>query len=59
MEHRFTTLEAEAIWATFLKAYRHQYILSGVKQTRFTEILRGMIDEAEFGRVAAALAPLT
>jgi hypothetical protein len=59
VDRRFTADEEEAIRTTFLKAYRYQYICSGVQQTRFTEILRGMIDETEFGRIAAALASLS
>ena len=44
--------------ATFLEAYRYQYILSGVQKTRFAEILRGMLDETQFERIVQALAPL-
>jgi hypothetical protein len=54
----FSVSEHQAIHVTFLRAYRHQYILSGVKSTRFVEILRGLISDAQFERVAAALAPL-
>lgn len=41
-----------------LQAYRWQYILSGVEETRFTEILGGMITEAQGKRIAEALAPI-
>jgi hypothetical protein len=41
-----------------LKAYRFQYILSGVERTRFPAILRSMLTEEQFQRVVAALAPL-
>ena len=54
----FSTSEQQAIGSTFLRAYRHQYILSGVKSTRFVEILRGLISETQFERVVHALAPL-
>jgi len=54
----FSTPEQDTIRATFLRAYRHQYILSGVKDTRFVEILRGLISAAQFERIAQALAPL-
>jgi len=54
----FSAPEQQVIRSTFLRAYRQQYILSGVKSTRFVEILRGLIDEAQFDRVVQALAPL-
>jgi len=44
--------------ATMLKAYRFQYIVSGVQDERFRKILRGMITEAQFERIAAALGPI-
>ncbi|MFT3923239.1 MAG: diiron oxygenase [Myxococcales bacterium] len=54
----FVAAEQGAVRATFLKAYRYQYILSGVRDTRFPEVLRGLIDAEQFGRVVEALAPL-
>jgi hypothetical protein len=54
----FSASEHKAIHSTFLRAYRYQYILSGVQSTRFVEILRGLISDAQFERVVAALAPL-
>jgi hypothetical protein len=54
----FSALEQAAIRSTFLRAYRHQYILSGVRSTRFVEILRGLISEAQLERIVQALAPL-
>jgi hypothetical protein len=54
----FSAPEREAIRSTFLRAYRHQYIHSGVKSTRFVSILRGLITEAQFERVVHALASL-
>jgi hypothetical protein len=44
--------------ATMLKAYRWQYIGSGVQDERFQKILGGMITEAQMQRIGAALAPL-
>lgn len=49
---------AEAVASTFLRAYRYQYISSGLEHTRFPEILFGMLNEAQKQRVNAALAPL-
>jgi hypothetical protein len=54
----FSAAEQEAIRSTFLRAYRHQYIHSGVKSTRFVEILRALISEAQFERIVHALASL-
>jgi hypothetical protein len=54
----FTAEETARIGATFLTAYRQQYILSGVERTRFPVILRGLIPESEFFRVLNALTPL-
>ena len=50
--------ERETIGASFLKAYRYQYITSGLQMTRFAEVLRGLITEPQRARVDAALAPL-
>jgi hypothetical protein len=44
--------------ATVLKAYRGQYIVSGVQDPRFIGILREMITEAQMQRIGAALAPI-
>jgi len=41
-----------------LRAYRWQYILSGVEQKRFQKVLRAMITEEQMRRIEAALAPL-
>ena len=49
--------EAEKIRATFLAAYRWQYIVSGV-QGRFSEVLGRLITPAQFERIGAALAPI-
>ena len=41
-----------------LRAYRWQYILSGVEERRFQRVLRAMITGEQMGRIEAALAPL-
>jgi hypothetical protein len=41
-----------------LKAYRWQYIVSGVKHGRFVTMLNSMITPAQAERVGTALAPL-
>ena len=50
--------EADAVRATFLAAYRWQYIVSGVQDERFRKILGGMINARQGARIEAALAPI-
>jgi hypothetical protein len=47
------------IEATVLKAYRWQYIVSGVMEPRFQKVLFSLLDEQQAGRIQDALAPLT
>lgn len=54
----FTADQARAIRATMLAAYRWQYIVSGVQDPRFLELLGSMIDAAQGARIHAALAPI-
>ena len=54
----FNAEEEGAIHATMLRAYRWQYILSGVQDPRFLEIMGSMIDAAQGARINAALAPI-
>jgi hypothetical protein len=55
---RFTELQQELISATFLKAYRWQYIVSGVVQPRFQKVLFATLSPGQVERVNSALAPL-
>jgi hypothetical protein len=57
-ERSFTSEEAERIRETFLRAYRWQYIVSGVQEPRFVEVLGSLITPAQGERIQAALAPL-
>jgi hypothetical protein len=50
--------EAQALRGSLLAAYRWQYIVSGARNERFLQILGGMLNEAQMGRVVAALGPL-
>ncbi len=50
--------QTQAVHALVLKAYRWQYIVSGVMEPRFQSVLFGMLDEAQALRLHAALAPL-
>ncbi|HRP96375.1 MAG TPA: hypothetical protein PL143_09020 [Rhodocyclaceae bacterium] len=54
----FTPAEAAHIHATLRRAYRWQYIVSGVEDPRFVGVLGPMIDEAQYRRIGAALAPI-
>ena len=53
-----TDVEADAVKAAVLAAYRWQYTGSGVQIPRFNELLSGMITPAQGARVGAALAPI-
>jgi hypothetical protein len=50
--------ETMALQAALLKAYRWQYIVSGVQEPRFTEVLGSLITPAQGERIANALAPI-
>ena len=50
--------DAQRIRALVLKAYRWQYIVSGVQDTRFAGILASLVTPAQSQRIAAALAPI-
>ncbi len=56
---RFTDAQQDHIQATVLKAYRWQYIVSGVSEPRFQQVLFPMLDAAQGARIQNALAPLT
>jgi hypothetical protein len=43
---------------TLLKAYRWQYIVSGVQDERFGKALGGMVTDAQMQRIGAALKPI-
>jgi hypothetical protein len=58
LSRKVVEAQAAAIHALFLKAYRYQFILSGVQMTRFPEVLFGLINPAQRQRVEAALATL-
>ena len=53
-----TAIELERIRDGMLAAYRWQYILSGVGEPRFTEILGALITEEQGTRIGTALAPM-
>ena len=54
----FSDAQQAQIHDTVLKAYRWQYIVSGVMAPRFQKVLFPMLDEAQGERIQRALAPL-
>ena len=50
--------EATSVQDTFLKAYRWQYIVSGTNIKRFTDVLGGLITNAQAEKIFAALGPI-
>jgi hypothetical protein len=54
----FSQEKIAKIETVVLKAYRWQYIISGVEQPRFGRLLRSMITEAQRHRINEALAPI-
>jgi hypothetical protein len=54
----FDEPQTQAIHATLLAAYRWQYIVSGVQDARYGELLGSMINAEQGARIQAALAPI-
>ena len=54
----FSAVQRQSVAATFLKAYRWQYIVSGVSDPRFQKVLSCLITEAQMQRIQQALTPL-
>jgi hypothetical protein len=54
----FTAGEMKRLRAGVLKACRWQYIVSGVQDPRFNEVLGGMITAGQSQRISEALAPI-
>jgi hypothetical protein len=54
----FDAAQASAVEACLLRAYRWQYIVSGVQVERFQQVLGSMITPAQFERIGTALAPI-
>ena len=55
---RFAGEEEAGIRALLLRAYRWQYIVSGVQHPHFARLLGGKTTPAQLGRIQAALAPI-
>ena len=50
--------ERERVQALLLKAYRWQYIVSGVQQSRFNNVLTSLTTQEQQARIGAALEPI-
>jgi hypothetical protein len=57
-DRSFTEQEQARVRAGVLKAYRWQYIVSGVEDPRFMDILGSMITPEQANRIGQALAPI-
>lgn len=54
----FSATEVTAIHDVVLKAYRWQYIVSGVQEPRFVEVLKALTTPAQMERVGKAMTPI-
>jgi len=54
----FSKEQSGRIGKAFLDAYRWQYIVSGVQDERFNQILGGMLSAEQAGRIGRALEPI-
>ena len=55
----FSDTQLAQIHASMLKAYRWQYIVSGVMEPRFQKVLFSLVDKTQAARIHQAMAPLT
>ena len=58
VERVLSPAEMQAVRQTVLKAYRWQYIATGVQEPRFAETLKALVTPAQMQRIGAALAPI-
>ena len=54
----YSSVEGKAIHDVVLKAYRWQYIASGVQEPRFAEVLNALVTPAQMERIGKALTPI-
>jgi hypothetical protein len=55
---KFSSAEEIAIQEVLLKAYRWQYIVSGVQEPRFVEVLKALVTPPQMERIGKALTPI-
>lgn len=58
LHRELSAAERAQVAATFLRAYRYQYLVSGVQDERFSKLLAGMITPAQHARIGKALEPI-
>ena len=54
----YSCAEQAAIHDTLLRAYRRQYIVSGVQEPRYAAVLAELVTPAQMERIGTALAPI-
>jgi hypothetical protein len=54
----FDKAQVKKLQDTLLAAYRWQYIVSGVQDERFQQVLGGLVTETQMQRIGTALAPI-
>ena len=54
----FSSTEEAALRDVLLKAYRWQYVVSGVREPRFGEVLKALVTPAQMERIGKALSPI-
>ena len=57
-DRAFSAAEQGAIHDTLKKAYRWQYIVTGVQEARFVEVLQALVTPGQLDRIGRALAPI-
>jgi hypothetical protein len=54
----YSSAEEQAIHDVLLRAYRWQYIVTGVQEPRFGDVLKALVTPAQMERIGKALAPI-
>ena len=54
----FTLAEVERLHVEMLSAYRWQYIVSGLQESRFAELLGRLVGAEQMARIGGELAPI-
>lgn len=54
----FGPAEAAAVRHALARAYQWQYIVTGIEEPRYREVLKSLVTRAQYDRILAAVAPL-
>jgi len=57
-QRTFTPAEIERLHTEVLSAYRWQYIVSGLQESRFAELLVRLVGAGQMARIGSELAPI-